>query len=65
MTDPVHLVSEYSTVELSELLSSPLVKGLLQFSRCELLLLEGGSQGTGIDWEPRIRETPTIEAVTR
>jgi hypothetical protein len=28
---------------------------LLQFSECELLLLETGSWGTGIIWEPRVR----------
>jgi hypothetical protein len=38
-------VSEYSAVEYSgvKLVGQQSVRGLLQFSRCELLLLEAGS----------------------
>jgi hypothetical protein len=43
-------------VECSELFVDQSVRGLLQFSRCELLLLEAGSCGTGIVREPRVRE---------
>jgi hypothetical protein len=44
-TDQVQLVSpvQLGTVELSELVSSQLVEGLLQFSHCDLFLLEAGS----------------------
>jgi hypothetical protein len=38
------------------------VRGLLQFSYCEPLLLEAGSWGTGIVWEPRVRGTSTVES---
>jgi hypothetical protein len=37
------------------------VRGLLQFSPCQLLLLEAGSWGTGIVREPRVRATSAFE----
>jgi hypothetical protein len=43
-------------VQGSEELVGELVREL-QFSRCELLLLEAGSRGTGIVQEPRVRGT--------
>jgi hypothetical protein len=36
------------------------VTGLLQFGRCELLLLEAGSWGTGIILEPRVNRTSAV-----
>jgi hypothetical protein len=50
---------QLSTVERSELVGK-LVRGLLQFSRCELLLLEAGSCGTWSVWEPRVRRRSTV-----
>jgi hypothetical protein len=44
--------------------ASELVKEL-QFSHCELLLLEDGSWGTGKVREPRVRRCPPLKAVTR
>jgi hypothetical protein len=52
--------SSVSSVEGSE----ELVREL-QFSRCELLLLEAGNRGTGIFREPKVRGTSAIGAVTR
>jgi hypothetical protein len=62
LTGSIQLVSavQLSTVEWSELVSSQLVRGLLQFGRCELLLLEDGSWGTGIVREPRVRGTSAV-----
>jgi hypothetical protein len=37
----------------------------VQSSRCDLLLLEADSCGTGIVREPRVRGTSVVEAVTR
>jgi hypothetical protein len=39
---------------------SEVVRGLLWFSPCELLLLEAGSWGTGIVWEPGVRGTSAV-----
>jgi hypothetical protein len=36
------------------------VRGLLQFSQCELLLFEAGSWGMGIVLEPRVRGTSAV-----
>jgi hypothetical protein len=33
---------------------------MLRFSPCEPLLLEAGSRGRGIFWEPRVRGTSVI-----
>jgi hypothetical protein len=57
----VQLVSavQLSTVKWSEFVERS-VKGMVQFSHCELLPLEAGSWGTGIVWEPRVRETSAI-----
>jgi hypothetical protein len=54
-------VSECSAVEYSgvELLEQS-VRGLLQLSHCELLLLEAGSWGTGTVREPRVRGTSAV-----
>jgi hypothetical protein len=49
------LVSEWGREWVSEF-----VRGLLQLSPCELLLLEAGSWGTGTIWEPSIRGRSTI-----
>jgi hypothetical protein len=46
--------------ELFSELVGELVRGLLQFSRYELLLLEAGSRGTGTVLEPRERETSSV-----
>jgi hypothetical protein len=37
----------------------------LQFSRCELMLLEAGSRGKGIVREHRVRGTSAVGTVTR
>jgi hypothetical protein len=60
----VQLVSivQLSTVKRSELVGEQSVRGLLQFSCCEPLLLDGGSWGTGIFREPRVRGTSTTES---
>jgi hypothetical protein len=47
---------------VSWLVSSQLVKGLLQFSPCELLLLEAGSRGTEIVRESRVRGTSAVRS---
>jgi hypothetical protein len=49
-----------STVECSELVGEQSVRGLLQFSPYELLLLEAGSLDTGIVREPRVRGTSAV-----
>jgi hypothetical protein len=36
------------------------VRGLLRFSRCELLLWESGSWGTGVVRKPRVREISAV-----
>jgi hypothetical protein len=46
-------------------LVSELVRGLLQFSPSELLLLEAGSCGLGIIREPRGSERPPLKTVAR
>jgi hypothetical protein len=46
---------QYSEAKWSELVSSQLVREMLQLGRCELLLLEAGSWGTGSVREPRGR----------
>jgi hypothetical protein len=51
------LASECSTVEWSDLVGEQPVRGLLQFGRCELLLLEAGIWGKGTVREPRVRRT--------
>jgi hypothetical protein len=38
------------------------VRGLLRYSRCELLLLETSSWGTEIIQEPRVRRTSAVES---
>jgi hypothetical protein len=47
-------------MECSELVGEQLVRGLLQFGRCELLLLEAGSWGTGIVREPTVRGASAV-----
>jgi hypothetical protein len=47
-------------VQESEGFVSELVREL-QLRRCEMLLLEAGSSGTGIFREPRIRGTSAVE----
>jgi hypothetical protein len=37
----------------------------LQFTHCELLLIEAGSLSMGTVWEPKIRGMSTTEAITR
>jgi hypothetical protein len=49
---------EASEVKSSSLVSGELVKGLLRFSRCELLLLEVGSCGRGQLGNPGEGERP-------
>jgi hypothetical protein len=51
-----------STVEWSELVSSQLISGLLQFGRCDVLLLEAGKWGTVIVWELKVSGTSAIES---
>jgi hypothetical protein len=46
-------------VQRSEEVVAKLVREML-FSRCELLLSEAGSCGTGIVREPKVRETSVI-----
>jgi hypothetical protein len=46
-------------------LESELVRGLLRFSRCELLLLEAGSCGRGYFGNPEGGERPPLEAATK
>jgi hypothetical protein len=57
LTDRGELVSamQLSTVKRSELVGEQSVRGLLQFGRCELLLIDAGNSGTGIFREPRVR----------
>jgi hypothetical protein len=42
-----------------------IVRGLLRFSPCDLLLLEAGNCDTGTVREPRGRGTSPLEAVTK
>jgi hypothetical protein len=51
--------------EVSWLESSQLVRGLVQFSRCELLLLDTGSWGMGIVREPSVRGKSAVETTTK
>jgi hypothetical protein len=46
--------------EWSELAGEQSVRGLLQDSRCEPLLSEAGTWGTGIVREPRVRGTSAV-----
>jgi hypothetical protein len=69
MTRPTEFssVSECSSswVEWSEvswLVSDQLVRGLLQFSTCQLLLLDACRRGTGIIREPRLRGSSAVES---
>jgi hypothetical protein len=50
---------ECSAVKRSEELVGELVREL-QFSPCELLLLETGSWGTGMIREPRVKQTSAV-----
>jgi hypothetical protein len=52
-------VSRCSAVQDSEELFDNLVREL-QFSRCELFLLEAGRRSTGIIREPRVRGTSAV-----
>jgi hypothetical protein len=52
--------TELSCAEWSELVGEQLVREQLQFSRCELLLLEAGSWDTGIVQEPRVGRMSAI-----
>jgi hypothetical protein len=56
LVSAVHL----STAELSELVGEQWVRGQLQLSRCELLLLEAGRWGTGIVREPGVKWTSAV-----
>jgi hypothetical protein len=53
--------SERNAMQGSEEMVGELVKDL-QFSICELLLLEVGSRGTGIFREPRVSGKSTVES---
>jgi hypothetical protein len=49
-------------VRVTEELVVELVRGLMWFSCCELLLLEAGSWGMGTVWEPKGRGMSAFES---